>query len=223
MLLLALAVAPGVFWLWYFLAKDRLRPEPRALVRRVFFLGGTSAFAAGLIEVGALGAAGLSVDAGMPEALVAAAVIGLIEEGVKFSVVLVSAYRHTAFDEVLDGIVYAVTASLGFATVENLFYVLSGGVGVGVARAVLSVPGHAFFGAVMGYYLGVAKFAARETLWLLSGLGLATLAHTIYDALVFSQSAYALAVIPFVLVLWRRSIILTRRAHAMEDPRTRAS
>jgi len=94
---------------------------------------------------------------------------------------------------------------------------------VGVARALLSVPGHAFFGAVMGYYLGVAKFSAREMRWLLTGLGLATLAHTVYDALVFSQSAYTLAVIPFVLLLWRRSVVLTRRAHAMENPRTRAS
>lgn len=223
MLLLTLAIAPGVFWLWYFLAKDRLRPEPRALVRRVFFFGGASAFAAGLLEVGALGATGLSLDAGMPSALMAAAFIGVIEEGVKFLTVLASAYRYTAFDEVLDGIVYAVAVSLGFATVENLFYVLTGGVGVGVARAVLSVPGHAFFGVVMGYYLGIAKFAARETVWLLTGLGLAALAHTVYDALVFSQSAYALAVIPFVLLLWRRSVILTRRAQAMEDPRTRAS
>lgn len=39
MLLVTLAVAPGIFWLWYFLQRDRLRPEPRYLVRRVFFLG----------------------------------------------------------------------------------------------------------------------------------------------------------------------------------------
>ncbi len=223
MALLLLAVGPGVFWLWYFLVKDRLRPEPRSLVRRVFFVGVVSAFVAGLLEAGALGAAGLSLEAGMPRALIAAAFIGLIEEGVKFAAVFVTAYRHTAFDEVLDGIVYTVTASLGFATMENIFYVFSGGVGVGVARALLSVPGHAFFGAVMGYYLGVAKFAAHETRWLFTGLGLATLAHAVYDALVFSQSAYALGVIPFVLLLWRRSVTLTRRAQAMEDPRTRAS
>jgi len=222
-LLLTLAVAPGIFWLWYFLAKDRLRPEPLSLVRRVFFAGALSAFAAGLLEVGALDASGLSNAAGRPNAVIAAALIGVIEESVKFAAVLVTAYRHTHFDEVIDGIIYAVTASLGFATVENLFYVFGGGVSVGVARALLSVPGHAFFGAVMGYYLGVAKFSTRETRWLFSGLGLAILAHTIYDALVFSQSAYALAVIPFVLLLWRRSIILTRRAAAMEDPRTRAS
>jgi RsiW-degrading membrane proteinase PrsW (M82 family) len=151
--LLLLAIGPGIFWLWYFLAKDRLRPEPRSLVRRVFFVGVIAAFAAGLLEAGALGAAGLSLEAGMPETLIAAAFIGLIEEGVKFAAVLVTAYRHTHFDEVIDGIVYAVTASLGFATIENVFYVFNGGVGVGVARALLSVPGHAFFGAVMGYYL----------------------------------------------------------------------
>jgi RsiW-degrading membrane proteinase PrsW (M82 family) len=223
MLLVALAVAPGIFWLWYFLQRDRLRPEPRYLVRLVFFIGGGSAFIAGLLEVGMFAATGLSLEGRTAPPLAAAAAIGLIEESVKFLVILTIVYRHREFNEVLDGIIYAVAASLGFATVENLFYVLSGGVGVGVARALLSVPGHAFFGAVMGYYLGIAKFAARETVWLLTGLGLAALAHTVYDALVFSQSAYALAVIPFVLLLWRRSVILTRRAQAMEDPRTRAT
>lgn len=117
----------------------------------------------------------------------------------------------------------ALAVAPGIFWLWYFFYVLSGGVGVGVARALLSVPGHAFFGAVMGYYLGIAKFAARETVWLLTGLGLAALAHTIYDALVFSQTAYALAVIPFVLLLWRRAVTLTRRAQAMDDPRTRAS
>lgn len=161
MLLVALAVAPGIFWLWYFLQRDRLRPEPRYLVRLVFFVGGGSAFIAGLLEVGMSAATGLSLEARTAPPLAAAAAIGLIEEGVKFLVILTIVYRHREFNEVLDGIIYAVAASLGFATVENLFYVLSGGVGVGVARALLSVPGHAFFGAVMGYYLGIAPRSRR--------------------------------------------------------------
>ncbi len=220
MLLVALAVAPGIFWLWYFLQRDRLRPEPRYLVRLVFFVGGGSAFIAGLLEVGMSAATGLSLEARTAPPLAAAAAIGLIEEGVKFLVILAIVYRHREFNEVLDGIIYAVAASLGFATVENLFYVLEGGLGVGLLRAFLAVPGHAFFAAVMGFYMGLAKFSGRRgTVRLITGLGLATLAHGAYDALVFSQSALALAVVPLVIFLWRRAIHHTRRAQALDDQR----
>ncbi|MGQ9664052.1 MAG: PrsW family glutamic-type intramembrane protease [bacterium] len=57
------------------------------------------------------------------------------------------------FDEVMDGIVHCVASSLGFATVENIIYVLDRGAGTGILRAFLSVSGYAFFGALMGYYI----------------------------------------------------------------------
>jgi RsiW-degrading membrane proteinase PrsW (M82 family) len=220
MLLVALAVAPGLFWLWYFLARDRLRPEPRSLVGRVFFLGALGAVAAALLEQGIFGAAGLSLQ-GAPAAgvLAAAVAVSLIEEGVKFLAVFGGAYRHHAFDEVLDGIVYAVAAALGFATVENLAYVLQGGAAVGLLRAFLAVPGHAFFGAVMGFYMGLAKFAAgrRETGWLITGVLLATAAHTLYDALVFSRTYLAFGVIPFLFYLWRQSVAHASHAQAIDN------
>ena len=54
-------------------------------------------------------------------------------------------------------IVYAVFSSLGFACIENILYVLSGGVGIAILRAILSVPGHMCFGVIMGYFLSQAK------------------------------------------------------------------
>ncbi len=221
MLLVTLAVAPGIFWLWYFLQRDRLRPEPRYLVRRVFFLGGGAALAAALLEWAAFAASGIQLPpTGTASVVVAAVMIGLIEEGLKFVAVFYGVYRHAEFNEVLDGIVYAVAASLGFATVENIGYVLGGGVGVGIVRAILSVPGHAFFGALMGFYLGVAKFSGpAETRWMARGLGLAVLAHAAFDAVLLSRTLLALAVFPFILILWWRAILHTRRALALDDQR----
>src|SRR5262249_31700853 len=57
-----------------------------------------------------------------------------------------------------DGIVYGAVASLGFATYENFLYVSDYGIGVAIRRAIMSVPGHAFMGAVMGYFAGQWKF-----------------------------------------------------------------
>lgn len=221
MLLLALAIAPGAFWLWYFRAKDRLRPEPRHVVLRVFILGGVAAFVAGLLELGVLQAVGLrEVERSALRAVAAALIVALAEEILKFLAVFRGAYRHREFDEVFDGIVYAVAASLGFATVENVFYVLEGGVTVGLVRAVLSVPGHAFFGVLMGYYMGMAKFSGpRESRLLLTGVAVAVLAHAAYDAVLFTGSALGLAVIPIVIFLWRHAVLHSRRALALDDER----
>jgi RsiW-degrading membrane proteinase PrsW (M82 family) len=225
MFLVAVAIAPGLFWLWYFLRRDALRPEPRHLIVRMFFLGGVAGIGAAVLEHAALRALVLALDGGRHrDALVSAALIGLIEEGAKFAAVFYGVYRRVEFDEVIDGIIYAVAASMGFGTLENIAYVLDGGLGVGVLRAVLSVPGHAFFAAVMGYNIGRAKFAdRREWEWLAGGVLAAALAHALYDAVILTRTALALAVVPIVAVLWRRSLAQIRHALFLdEDPSRRA-
>jgi protease PrsW len=99
---------------------------------------------------------------GLAEALFTAA---LPEELLKFAVVVLFCARHKEFDEPMDGIVYGAVASLGFATFENIAYVAEHGFGVAVSRALTAVPGHAFMGAVMGYFVGQWRFgdaAARR-------------------------------------------------------------
>ena len=51
--------------------------------------------------------------------------------------------------------------SLGFAGVENVLYVLRSGFSTAVVRAIFSIPGHAMFGVVMGFYLSRAKWAEQ--------------------------------------------------------------
>jgi RsiW-degrading membrane proteinase PrsW (M82 family) len=220
-LLVALAVAPGLFWLWYFLKHDRLKPEPQALIRRVYLLGALSAIPAAVLEaIAFFGGVPQPQSGGFQNALIAASLIGVVEEAVKFCAVYYGVYRRAEFDEVMDGIVYCVAASMGFATLENLLYVLSGGVGVGVIRAVLSVPGHAFFGALMGFHMGRAKFAGpAASRWLLAGVAIAALAHAAFDAVLFTRTWLALAVLPLNVFLWRRSLLHSRAAAALDDAR----
>ena len=63
------------------------------------------------------------------------------------------------FNEPLDGIVYGVTASLGFATLENIYYVYlladyfeTTSMALAIARSFSAVPAHAVFGIFMGYF-----------------------------------------------------------------------
>ena len=53
-------------------------------------------------------------------------VAGFTEEFFKRLVVMRIAYNHDAFNEKLDGIIYCAYSALGFATIENIMYVVSG-------------------------------------------------------------------------------------------------
>ncbi len=129
-------------------------------------------------------------------------IIAPTEEMMKFFAVKRWMYRSIEFDEIMDGIVYTVAASLGFATVENIIYVITHGITVGIARAFLAVPGHAFFGAIMGFYLGRAKFnKVKEKKLITQGILLAIFFHGLYDFLVLTQTVLALLVIIIIVIL----------------------
>lgn len=96
--------------------------------------------------------------------------------------------RNPYFDEHFDGIVYAVCVGLGFAAVENVFYVLNEEqwVGVAIGRSLLAVPGHYAFAILMGYYYSVYHFIDRSPEVAAKTLLIPILAHGVYDALAMS-------------------------------------
>ena len=75
-----------------------------------------------------------------------------VEEAVKFLFLFFLILGNRNFNEPLDGIVYGVFVSLGFAWAENVIYVthpILGGYETALERALLSVPGHGLFGVRM--------------------------------------------------------------------------
>ena len=119
--------------------------------------------------------------------------VALVEELSKWLVLMLIVWKNQNFDYRYDGIVYAVSASLGFAALENILYVLSYGTGVSIGRAIFAIPGHATFGVFMGYFLSRAK-----TFWIddkrigmtickLLALVLPMLIHGCYDFLLSEQ------------------------------------
>ncbi len=90
-----------------------------------------------------------------------------------------------------------------------------GGVGVGILRAVLSVPGHALFGGLMGYFIGISRFKSPflRIMLLLTGFFTATLAHTIFDFLILSKNdCLILCLFPFMLVMVVMVFLFVRSA-----------
>ena len=101
--------------------------------------------------------------------------------------------KNPFFDEHFDGIVYAVCIGLGFAALENVFYLLGGiedwsWIGTGIMRAFISVPAHYFFAILMGYYYSVYHFGIDRSIKAKTMiLAAPVIAHGIFDAILFSM------------------------------------
>ena len=115
-------------------------------------------------------------------------VAALPEESFKLLALWLVLRKNRNFDEHYDGIVYAVCVGLGFAAVENVFYVFSDDdwAEVAILRALLAVPGHYAFAVLMGYYYSLYHFVDRTPQTAICILLVPFVAHGVYDALVFS-------------------------------------
>ncbi len=205
--LILIALAPCLFLLWYFYHRDKYEPEPKKKILKIFLLGALMVVPAVIIEMILIDGTNLVSSGFLNIFIISFIIVAPTEELLKFFAVKRWIYRSLEFDEVMDGIVYTVAASLGFATVENISYVLSHGINVGIARAFLAVPGHAFFGALMGYYIGRAKFnKEKENKFLIKGLLFAILLHGLYDFLILTNTVFVVLVIALIigLGLWVR-------------------
>lgn len=191
----AIAIAPGIAICLYFLYKDVYNREPRLNLIVSFILGCLTIIPAILFE-NAFSESAIDGSVG-GVAVFSYLVVALSEEGSKFAALRYYSYNQKSFDEPLDGIVYSVMVGMGFATVENIMYVLKfaeAGMGmqVGISRMFLSVPAHATFAVVMGYFAGKAKFDSPKSFsLLLIGLLGAIFFHGTYDFFLFiNQYSY---------------------------------
>jgi protease PrsW len=179
--LLAFAIAPGVGIAVYVYLKDKHEREPVGLLVKSFFFGALSVFVTLLISIPLSALIPINETNLTEQAIHAFIIVALVEEFSKFIFVRGILYRNPNFNEPFDGIVYSVMVSMGFATLENVMYVVEGGWGVAVLRMFTAVPAHASFAVLMGYYLGLAKFVHKKSYYGWYALGIATLFHGAYD------------------------------------------
>jgi RsiW-degrading membrane proteinase PrsW (M82 family) len=199
---------PALFLMWLVDRADAKRPEPRWQLRKLALFGGLATLPVIAVEVFLEGFKPEGVQGALFDAFVVAA---FTEETAKALALYFGIWNHQAFDERLDGIVYATRAGLGFALVENIGYLLSqktagGALGIWVLRAVLAVPGHAVFAGFMGYWAARRKFD-RVGPGLLGGLVIAIALHGSYDGalmvlqvLAQQKDGAALLALPLLLV-----------------------
>ena len=221
--LLALAIAPGIVICLFIYFKDKYNREPLGLMLLSFFLGMLAIIPAIIIQLALTKPANQLMGEGvMYTAVFAFLIVALSEEGSKFLALRFVPYRRKAFDDPFDGIIYAVMVSMGFATLENIGYVLQNGLGTGILRMFLSVPAHATFAVLMGYHVGLAKFdTANRRRHMLLAIFWPVVFHGTFDFFLFLPKnewngwlLFAGAVVSFIVAV-KLSLKLIRRKQEM--------
>lgn len=194
-------VLPALVWLGFWLLEDRCQPEPK---RYIFFT-----FIAGMFAVLPV----LSIERGLipyiePELLLGAAASPLLllvwaiaEEVFKFGAAYLGGLRWRAFDEPLDGVVYLVTAALGFSALENTLFlwnpIQSGDllqtIVTGDLRFIGATLLHTLASATIGISLAVSfyKPAATRRFAAVVGVILAIALHTLFNFFILGQGGGA--------------------------------
>ena len=219
--LLFISLAPVVIIVFYIYRRDKYEKEPLSILFKALMAGILIVLPVGLIEK-LLTIPSYNLEGMSSAAYTAFIVAGMTEEGMKFLAFYFFFWNNRNFNEKFDGIVYSVYIALGFAAIENLLYVFTGGYGVGIIRAITAVPAHALFGIVMGYYFGLAKFNARmKPVFLLFAFLLPFLFHGLYNFLLMGNSPVLLsAFIPLFIYFWMsgfRKMSVLSDASAFKD------
>ena len=207
-----LCFAPSLALLGYFYLRDEYDREPLHLVLTVFG-GGLLAGPIAIVGFEAISLVpfydGLETIDQMPDYkkfVYAIMAIGVIEEVSKFLVFWYFIDRkHVLLNEPADGMVYAAAVALGFATIENWYFMFAAQEAVW-SRAITLPFNHVLFSSFWGVAVGVARFEGKEgrpaRRLVTIGLVLAIVFHGLYDYILFTDSVSSLWVAPLVLVLW---------------------
>lgn len=202
---LAVALLPAII-LWIYIFKKDAKPEPKGQIWKAILLGAATVIPIVWMETcvsNFLFGEGGQATSFISHCADAFLVAAIPEEAFKLLALWIVLRKNPYFDEHFDAIVYSVCVGLGFATVENIGYVVldDNWASVGLMRAIFSVPGHYAFAVLMGYYYAQYHFVKRSFLNWICILAVPVLAHGVYDAIVMNIGINDYLVLPIIALL----------------------
>lgn len=222
--LLIIGIVPAILWIWLFSISHRYQRISIRLLTVLFFGGACSGLvalmmnhtiekytllwphAAEIVQVFEYSIPMYQFGFWM--------MVGFNEEFAKLLILLIVIYPRTYLQEKFDGVLFAATVSLGFATIENLFYLEQYGATILVVRSVVTLPVHTFLSVPMGYYLAISRLQANEipppffqypVITILKGWFISATLHGLYDLFItsgFDELAYGIIGCLMLVTLW---------------------
>lgn len=224
---LGVAVLPAVILMIYIYKMDKREKEP---VSKLFlaFLAGilclVPALVAELFFSGMLDAAFIEPTPYFEPPIMYHiidnfVVIAFVEELCKFVALHLLSRRNRFYNCFFDGVVYSVFVSLGFATVENIFFSIGSGLYVAIIRMFTAVPGHMCFAVYMGYFysrMRKGKIDCNDSMAsrnLFLALFVSVMLHGIYDLLAsIGSTETIIAWLVFVIVMFIMAFRFVKKA-----------
>ena len=185
MTILLITIVPSILILLYFFLSDKFK-EPKGSIALVFFLGICICLPAGYINS--------FMENNFKDIFSERLLFSFLgpawcEELLKFIILYFIVLKRNEFNERMDGIVYGVAVSLGFATLENYEYVFILAekweiepYTMAILRSYSAVPMHGLLGCVMGFYFGMYSFTANKK-YLILCLLIPFVIHGLYNFL----------------------------------------
>lgn len=209
-ILLSAAIAPGCALFSYFYLRNQMATEPRRTLFQTFIFGLLITFPIMFIQYVVQ-----EEEIITGPFLLNAVFSSTLEEFFKWFMISAFIYRHVEFDDPYDGILYGAAVSLGFATMENILYLLTFGIDAAFMRALLPVSSHALFGVVMGYYFGKSKFTKYNGSkgYLALSFIAPLLLHFAYNSILMFKDYWVYLMTPFMLFLWWFALKKVKLAH----------
>ena len=231
--IIGIVIVPGILWGWVFYHAQRYKKVYLPLLLILFIGGMGSGLLALLLNHSVEKYTLFWPDAHWPQIIAFGKSISLFstgfwffvgfnEEFAKLLVLLVVVYPSRHLEETFDGILYAAVISVGFATLENFFYLDQYGVAVVITRTVITIPAHIFMSVPMGYYVAKSRLLLEEgnkkrfsfyypMITIIQGWIISSFLHGMYDFLIsfkMESMAYLQIVMMGGISIWMSRVTL---------------
>lgn len=108
-------------------------------------------------------------------------VVAFFAEFGKYFFLRAFVYTKKEFKTPVDGIIFAVMISMGFATMNNILYFVNlADLSVNTTNALTSGPANVIFGVMMGFFVGLGKLRKSNVIDSMTGLIAAVFFHALY-------------------------------------------
>ena len=191
-------ILPALLWLWFWLQEDRLHPEPRGMIIRTFF--------AGMIAVPLVLPLEQWVQQNYAFNIILVVVLwSCIEELFKWAAAGLAAFDTREYDEPIDAVVYMLTAALGFAAMENVFFLVTSITNTSIVESLVTgnlrfigaTLLHVLSSGIVGLFMGLSfcKGWLARKIYLVLGLAVAILLHAVFNIYIMKGGGTSILII----------------------------
>jgi RsiW-degrading membrane proteinase PrsW (M82 family) len=232
-------ILPALVWLTFWLHEDSKKPEPRGFIMTTFILGMITVVLVVPFQFVAKEVLGIHGPLNL-ENLTGPVLFSLLfvwaalEECIKFVAAYFGGLKTPEDDEPIDPVIYMITAALGFAALENTFFIfeplsnsnLLSGIYQGNMRFIGPTLLHVISSAIIGVSLSFSfyKSRAKKVLWVLGGVILAVATHTMFNELMLAPdkfnpaATFGLVWVAVIILLLTFEKIKTIRPRVTDNP-----